>query len=157
MLLTSGVDQLNRNANQALIALAEKIAKLEDDLKNTQDEIVQVKDQTHVLQEHMDRELGVFHVHQSQVQRLASEVTHYLLHARHELATAQEILQNAEKDRTERSAEAVADQKALDAAKADYQSLKEADGQLRERLASLRAEFKKTHNYSAEMLRRIVK
>jgi hypothetical protein len=157
VLLTAGVAQLNRSAHQVRIALAEKVAKLEEDLKNTQDEIVQVKDQTFLVQEHMDRELGVINAHQSDVQRLASEVIDNLLHARYELATVQEILQNAEKDRTERAAEAVADQKALDAAKAEFQSLKEVDGQLRERLASLRAEFKKTHNSSAEILRRIVK
>ena len=51
MLLTAGVDQLNRNGNQALTALTEKVAKLQDDVKNTQDDVVRVKDQTHVLQE----------------------------------------------------------------------------------------------------------
>ena len=46
MLLTAGVDQLNRNGNQALIALTEKVDKLQADLKNTQDAIVRGKDQT---------------------------------------------------------------------------------------------------------------
>lgn len=157
MMLTAGVDQLNRNGNQALIALTEKVAKLQDDLKTTRDEIVQVKDQTTVLQEQMDRELAVINARQNDVQRLASDVTENLSRVQYELATVQQTLQNAEQDRTERAAEAVADQKALDAAKAEYQSLTATDGQLRERLASLRAEFKKTFSSSAEMLHRTVK
>jgi chromosome segregation ATPase len=156
MILTAGVDQLNRNGNEALIALTEKVESLQADLKNTQDEIVRVKDETYVLQDHMDREVAVINARQNDVQRLASNVTDNLAHVRYELATVQETLQNAIKDRTERAAEAVADQKALDAAKAEYQSLKIMDGQLRERLASLRAQFKQTLNSSAEILHRTV-
>ena len=137
MILTAGVDQLNRNGNQALLALTEKVEKLQADLKNTQDEIVRVKDETYVLQDHMDRELAVINARQNDVQRLASNVTDNLAHARYELATVKETLQNAIQDSTERAEEAVADQKALDAAKAEFQSLKIMDGQLRERLASL--------------------
>jgi len=157
MLLTAGVDQLNRNGNQALIVLTEKVAKLQEDVKNTQDKIVQVKDQTNVLQEKMDRELAVINARQNDVQRLASNVSEILSRVRYELGTVQQTLQNAEQDRTERAAEVVADQKALDAARDEVKSLKATDGQLRERLASLRTEFKKTLDSSVKILHQTVK
>ena len=138
MLLTAGVTQLNRNGNQALIVLTEKVAKLQGDVKNTQDEIVRVKDQTNVLQEQMDRELAVINARQNDVQRLASNVSERLSSVRYELATVQQTVQNAEQGRTERAAEVVADQKALDAARDEVKSLKATDEQLRARLASLR-------------------
>lgn len=155
MLLTAGVAQLNRNGNQALIVLTEKVAKLQDDVKKTQDKIVRVKDQTHVLQEKMDRELAVINARQNDVQRLASNVSENLSRVRYELATVQQTVQNAEQDRTERAAEVVADQKALVAARDEVKSLKATDEQLRARLASLRAEFKKTLNSSVNILHQI--
>jgi len=155
MLLTAGVAQLNRNGNQALIVLTEKVAKLQDDVKKTQDKTVRVKDQTHVLQEKMDRELAVINARQNDVQRLASNVSENLSRVRYELATVQQTVQNAEQDRTERAAEVVADQKALDAARNEVKSLKATDEQLRARLASLRAEFKKTLNSSVNILHQI--
>ena len=157
MLLTAGVDQLNRNGNQALIVLTEKVAKLQDDVKKTQDKIVQVKDQTHVLQEKMDRELAVINARQNDVQRLASNVSENISRVRYELATVQQTVQNAEQDRTERAAEVVADQKALDAARNEVKSLKATDEQLRERLTSLRNEFKKTLNRNVDILHQTVK
>jgi chromosome segregation ATPase len=157
MALMSGVDQINRNGGQALDTLIKRVAQLQDDLKSTQDEIVHVRDQTTVLQEQMDRELAVINARQNDVQRLASDVTENLSRVRYELSTVQQTLQNAEQDRTERAEEAVADQKALDAARVEYQALKVADGQLRERLASLRAEFKKTLKSSNDILHRTVK
>jgi len=157
MLLTAGVAQLNRNGNQALIVLTEKVAKLQDDVKKTQDKIVQVKDQTHVLQEKMDRQLAVINARQNDVQRLASNVSENLSRVRYELATVQQTVQNAEQDRTERAAEVVADQKALDAARNEVKSLKATDEELRARLASLRDEFKKTLKYNVDILHQTVK
>ena len=60
-------------------------------------------------------------------------------------------------EHTQRAAEAVADQKALDAAKAEYQALRVTDGELRDRLASLRGQFKRSLNSSVEILHRTVK
>ncbi|MGZ3354932.1 MAG: hypothetical protein ACXVBO_08770 [Isosphaeraceae bacterium] len=155
MLLTAGVTQLNRNGNQALIVLTEKVAKLQGDVKNTRDEIVRVKDQTHVLQEQMDRELAVINARQNDVQRLASTISENLSSVRYELATVQQTVQNAGQGRTARAAEVVADQKALVAARDEVKSLKATDEQLRARLASLRAEFKKTLNSSVNILHQI--
>jgi len=157
VLLTAGVDQLNRNGNQALIVLTEKVAKLQDDVKKTQDEIVLVKDQTHVLQQNMDRQLAVINARQNDVQRLASTIAEKLSSIRYELATVQQTVQNADQDRTERTAEVDADKKALDAARAEVKSLRATDEQLRARLASLRGEFKKTLKYNVDVLHQTVK
>ena len=119
--------------------------------------VVRVKDQTHVLQEQMDRELAVINARQNDVQRLASNVSENLSRVRYELATVQQTVQNAEQGRTERAAEVVADQKALDAARDEVKSLKATDEQLRARLASLRDEFKKTLNSSVNILHQTVK
>ena len=109
MLLTAGVDQLNRNGNQAVITLTTKVAKLQDDVTKTQEEVVQAKDQVEVYQERMDRELAVINARQNDVQRLASNVSDELAHVRYELASVKETLQNAEQDRTQREAELAAD------------------------------------------------
>jgi len=156
-MLTAGVDQLNRNGSQALIVLTEKVGNLQNDVKKTQDEIVRVKDQTHVLQEKMDRQLAVINARQNDVQRLASTISEKLSGISYELATVQLTVQSAEQDRTERAAEVVADQKALEAARAEVKSLKATDEELRSRLASLRQEFKKTLDSSNKILHQIVK
>jgi chromosome segregation ATPase len=157
MLLTAGVDQLNRNGNQALIMLTERVAKLQDEVKNTQEEVVRAKDQLHVFQEQMDRELAVLNARQNDVQRLASNVSENLSWIHYELVTIQQTAQNAKQDKTERAKEVVDEQKALDAARAEFRELKAKDGQLRQRLASLREEFKKTRNWSVEILHETLK
>ena len=70
MLLTAGVTQLNRNGNQGRDCADRESCQSQGDVKNTQDEVVRVKDQTHVLQEQMDRELAVINARQKDVQRL---------------------------------------------------------------------------------------
>ncbi len=154
VILTAGVDQLNRNGNQALITLTERVAKLQENLRTTQNEIVAVKDQTHVLQATMDRELMVMNSRQNDVQRLASNAAEVLSRVRYELATVQETVQSAQQHQTERSAELAVDQKALATARDEVKQLMARDEELRARLASLRDQFKKTYTSSVETLRR---
>ncbi len=150
--LTAGVDQINRNYSQALLALTEKVGKLQDDVKKTQEDMVRVKDQTSVLQETMDRQLAVLNARQNDVQRLASITSEKLSSIQYELATVQVTLHNAEEDRTLRVAELDADKKALDAAKAEVKSLMATDEELRTRLATLREEFKKKLKQNVDVL-----
>ncbi len=152
MLLTAGVDQINRNYSQALLALTEKVGKLQDDVKKTQEDMVRVKDQTSVLQETMDRQLAVLNARQNDVQRLASITSEKLSSSQYELATVQVPLHNAEEDRAVRVAELDADKKALNVANAEVKSLKATDENLRTRLANLRDEFKKTLKHNVDVL-----
>lgn len=157
MILTAGVTQLNRNGNQALIMLTEKVAKLQEDLKSTQHTITEVKDQTTVLGEKMDQEIAVINARQNDVQRLSSDVSEILSHVRYELATVQQTVQSAEQDKTERAAELVAETKALNAARDEVKSLKATDGELRKRLQGLRNEFKTTLKTNTGILGQAVK
>ncbi len=150
--LTAGVDQINRNYSQALLALTEKVGKLQDDVKKTQEDMVRVKDQTSVLQETMDRQLAVLNARQNDVQRLASITSEKLSSIQYELATVQVTLHNAEEDRAVRVAELDADKKALNVANAEVKSLKATDENLRTRLANLRDEFKKTLKHNVDVL-----
>ena len=157
MILTAGVTQLNRNGNQALIELTKKVAKLQEDVKTTQDEIVGVKNQTTVLQEQMDRELGVIHARQNDVQRVTSNVREILSRVQYELATVQQTVQNAEQARTQRAEEEAAEQKALAAAREEVVSLKAKDRELTERLGSLRSQFTTTRNTNLDLVGKTVK
>jgi chromosome segregation ATPase len=157
MILAAGVSQLNRNGNQALIELTNKVAKLQDDLKSTQEKIVEVKDQTTVLQEQMDRRLAVVRARQNDVERSSSSIREILSWVRYELETVQQTVQSAEQARTERAAEKVAEQKALDAVRDEVKALKVKDRELRDRLTGLRNEFKTTLKTNVGIHGQIVK
>jgi chromosome segregation ATPase len=157
LVLMSGVDQLNRNANQALNALTEKVAKLEEDVKNSQDEIGQVKNQTSLIQEQVDRELTVIGARQNDVQRLASNVAEILSRVRYELTTVQQTVQEAEQDKKQRTDELAAERLALEAARNEVKALQAVDAQYRERLQQLRTEFKNVFNSSLGILQQTAK
>lgn len=157
MFLTAGVTQLNRNGNQAVIELTKKVDKLQEDLKATRDEIVDVKDQTTVLQEQMDRELGVIQARQNDAQRVTSNVREILSRVQYELATVQQTVQEAEEDRTHRMEEKAAEEKALAAARGEVVALKEKDRELTELLGKLRNQFTTARKENLELIGKAVK
>src|SRR5271166_5054491 len=150
-ILSTGVTQLNRNGNKALIDLADKVTKLEDDLKTTQDEIVKVKDETILVQKQMVRDLAVTGPRQTNMERVKSN-REILFRVQYQLATLQETVKNAEQSAQQRAAEIVAEQKTLDAAKAEVETLKVQNSELMNRLTSLRNELKTTMKASLDML-----
>jgi chromosome segregation ATPase len=154
LILSSGVTQLNRNGNQALKQLGEKVAKLQEDVKSTQEQIVNLKDQTTVLQEKTDRDLEVLNARQNNAQRLASEIREILSRVQYELASVGQTVQTAEQSRTQRAAEKVAEQKALDQAREEVKALKASDRELTARLTALRKEFKDTLKSNVSILGR---
>ena len=97
-ILATGVTQLNRNGNKALIDLADRVTKLEDDLKTTQDEIVKVKDETILVQKQMVRDLAVTGPRQTNMERVKSN-REFLSRVQYQLATLQETVKNAEQSR----------------------------------------------------------
>jgi chromosome segregation ATPase len=157
MILTAGVTQLNRNGNQAVIDLTNKVVKLQEDVKTTQDEIVNVKNQTTLLQEQMDRELGVIEARQSDIQRVSSNVREILYRVQYELATVQQTVQEAEEDRTHRAEEKAAEVKALAAAREEVVALKAKDRELTEHLGTLRNQFTSARNANLDLLGKAVK
>jgi len=151
-ILDAGVTQLNRNGNKALIDLADRVTKLEDDLKTTQDEIVKVKDETILVQKQMVRDLAVTGSRQTNMERVKSNIREILSQVQYQLATLQETVKNAEQTAQQRAAEKVAEQKTLDAAKAEVETLKVQNSERVNRLTSLRNEFKTTLKASLDML-----
>ena len=151
-ILDAGVTQLNRNGNKALIDLADRVTKLEDDLKTTQDEIVKVKDETILVQKQMVCDLAVTGPRQTNMERDKSNIRQILSRVQYQLATLQETIKNAEQTAQQRAAEKVAEQKTLDAAKAEVETLKVQNSERVNRLTSLRNEFKTTLKASLDML-----
>ena len=151
-ILSAGVTQLNRNGNKALIDLADRATKLEADLKTTQDEIVKVKGETTLVQEQMVRDLAVTGSRQTNMERVKSNVRESLSRVQYQLATLQETIKNAEQTAQQRAAETVAEQKTLDAVKAEVETLKVQNSERVNRLTSLRNEFKTTLKASLDML-----
>jgi chromosome segregation ATPase len=150
MILTSGVAQMNRNGNQALKNLTEKLADLEGKLHDTQVDIARTKDQTSSLQEQMDTELAVINSRQNDVQRSASALRDQLARVQYELATVQATVQSAEQERKERYAEKDAETKGLQQAREAVKALQASDEELRSRLRDLREEFKVTYKKNQE-------
>jgi chromosome segregation ATPase len=144
VVLTAGVTQMNRNGNQALINLTNKLADLEEKLRDTQHEIAVTKDQTSSLQEQMDTELAVINARQNDAQRNSSSIRELLSGIQYELATVQATVQSAEQERKERYKEKDAETKALAQARDEVKALKAKDEELRTRLGELREKFKLT-------------
>jgi chromosome segregation ATPase len=155
MILTAGVAQLNRNGNEALKKLTERLELLQADPKIIQ-QAVAAKDAITVLQEHMDMELAVLRARLNDVQRLSSNVTEVLSRVKYELEIVQKIVQVAEVARSQRTAEKELEQKALEAARNEVKELWAKDAELRTRLHHLRDQFAATYSYNSEEVRKIV-
>jgi chromosome segregation ATPase len=151
-ILAAGVTQLNRNGNKALIDLADRVTKLQNDLKTTQDKIVKAKDETILVQEQMVRDLAVTGSRQTNMERVKSNIREILSRGQYQLATLQETVKNAEQTAQQRAVEIVAEQKTLDAAKAEVETLNVQNSELMNRLTSLRKELKTTMKASLDML-----
>jgi chromosome segregation ATPase len=157
MVLMAGVAQLNRNGNQALIELNNKVEKLTDDVQATRVKIVEIKDQTGLLQKQMDKDLTVIRSRQHDVERISSSIKEILARVQYQLATLGETVKNAEAAAKQRADEKVAEQKALDDARADVQTVKAQNQELTDRLTGLRNEFKATLKTNASLVGQTVK
>jgi chromosome segregation ATPase len=157
MVLMAGVTQLNRNGNQALKNLDDKVVQLTDDVQTARSQIVEIKDQTSVLQEQMDKDLTVIRSRQLDVERVSSNIKEILSRVQYQLATLGETVKNAEAAAKQRADEKVAEQKALDDARADVRTLKGQNQELTNRLTGLRNEFKSTLKTNASLIGKAVK
>lgn len=156
MILTAGVTQLNRNGNQALKKLNERLDQLQADPKIGQ-QVVAAKDQITVLQQRKDLELAVLRARLNDAQRLSSNVNEVLSRVKYELEIVEKVLQDAELAKTQRVTEKELEQKALEAARNEVKELKAKDTELRARLRQLRDQFAATYGRNTEEVRRIVK
>jgi chromosome segregation ATPase len=154
IVLTAGVTQLNRNGNQALVVLSERAAKLAEDVQSTRREVSQLKDQTTVLQEKMDRDLAVINARQVDAQRISSTIREILSRVQYELASVKQTLANSQRDRTQRVDEQTAEEKDLAKARDEVTALKETDRTLTKQLLDLRAKFRETYDFNVAAIGR---
>ncbi|QEH35614.1 hypothetical protein OJF2_41670 [Aquisphaera giovannonii] len=153
-LLAAGVDELNRNNNNALVELEKKVEQLQKDVKDAQVRISRVKDATTVMQEKIDRDVATLHARYTDVQRASSKIRDELARVQYERSVVQEHVEGAEKSRTERTSEVAAETKNLADKRAEVEGLKAKDAELVKQLEDLREQFKKTLAANAQALTR---
>ena len=105
----------------------------------------------------MDKELTVIRSRQLDVERVSSNIKEILSRVQYQLATLGETVKNAEATAKQRADEKVAEQKALDDAKADVQTLKGQNQELTNRLTGLRNEFKSKLSDNVSLIGKAVK
>lgn len=138
----AGVDQLNRNGNELLAKLNERLTTVTEQLKQVQHDVDATKDQITLQQESTDREITRLRARQADVERARSQTAEILSRAQIELATLQTVVKNAQLDRDRRLAEKEAEDKAFATAKAELTSLQESNAQMLSRIADLREKFR---------------
>jgi len=156
MILTAGVTQLNRNGNEALKKLTERVNQLQAD-PNITHQVVTAKDAIIVLQERMDMEVAVLRSRLNDAQRLSSNVSEVLSRVKYEQEIVEKIGQDAELAKSERTTEKELEQKALEAARNEVKELKVKDAELRTRLRQLRDQFAATYGRNIEEVRKVVR
>jgi chromosome segregation ATPase len=152
LFLGSGVAQLNRNGNAALAKLQADLAKAEEGLQQAQVDLVRIKDQTSQFQENMDTQVAVIRARVTDVEAAGSRLKAVLNNMQHQLETVQNTVEQAQHDLDVRKQERADETKALADARAEVRRLRDRDGELTDRLASLRREFKATYEKNVESL-----
>jgi chromosome segregation ATPase len=152
IVLASGVAQLNTNGNTRLHSLVEQIEKLQTDLKQTQDEIVSVRDQTSSIQESVDREVTVLRARQSDLEKTRSQKLDSMTRVQYQLATLKDTIEKAKTTLQNRIDEQASEQQALVQARSEVEDLKAKNGELLSQLSTLRKNFTDVYHSNIETL-----
>lgn len=152
MILSAGVSQLNTNANKKLHDLAEQIAKLQDNVKQTQDDVVGLKNSASSVQEKLDHELAMLHALQTHLEKNRSQILESLARWQYQLAIEQETIDRAKLALQNRTVEQQTGQEVLAKTKTDVKDLMDRTGELKNQLAALRKEFNSTYQSNVESL-----
>jgi chromosome segregation ATPase len=152
LVLASGVAQLNTNGNTKLHDLTVQIEKLQTDFKQTQDEIVAVRDQTSSIQENVDRQITVLRARQSDLEKARSQILEYMTRVQYQLATVKDTIEKAKTTLQNRIDEHASEQQALVKAKSEVEDLKSKNGELLSQLTTLRKDFETVYHSNIESL-----
>jgi chromosome segregation ATPase len=152
LVLASGVAQLNTNGNTRLHELTEQIEKLQTDFKQTQDEIVAVRDQSSSIQENVDRQITVLRARQSDLEKARSKIIEYMTRVQYQLATVKDTIEKAKATLQHRIDEHASEQQALAQAKSEVEDLKAKNGELLSQLTTLRKNFETVYHSNIESL-----
>jgi chromosome segregation ATPase len=152
MILAGGVAQLNRNGNAALKKLADDLEKVDAELTTAKHEILDLRDQTALTQETIDREVSVLRARQADLEDAHSQISESLSRLRYQLATVDETTKTAQTSLENRNKEHRDEEKAIDDLRTEVRSLKTDNTQLMARLQSLRDKFQETYGSNIKML-----
>jgi chromosome segregation ATPase len=152
LVLASGVAQLNTNGNTRLHELTVQIDKLQTDFKQSQDEIVAVRDQTSTIQENVDRQITVLRARQSDLEKARSKIIEYMTRVQYQLATVKDTIEKAKTTLQHRIEEQASEQQALVQAKSEVEDLKGKNGELLSQLSTLRQNFETVYRSNIESL-----
>jgi predicted nucleic acid-binding Zn-ribbon protein len=152
IVLSAGVSRLNTNANTKLYELTKKVEDLQGQVKERQDEIVSVLNQTSQTQEKIDREFMLLRGKQSDLERARSKIFETLAGVKFELEILQGTVKVAETDLGHRNDEFQEETTKLGADRAKVDELMADCAKQRNRLGSLRKEFQTSYHANIEML-----
>jgi chromosome segregation ATPase len=152
VVLASAVSRLNTNANTRMHELVEKVDELQGKLKDTQAEIASLLTQTSQTQEMVDREFSLLRAKQSDLERAKSKIGDTLAGVKYELELVQGTVKSAQTDLEHRNIENKEETDRLAADRAQVATLMADCSKLRDRLASLRKDFKSNYHASIEAL-----
>ncbi len=152
MILLGGVAQLNRNGNQALEKLSNDLEKVQAGLETAKHEVLDLRAQTTLVQEKIDRDVIVLESKQADLEKAKSQILDTLESLKYQLATVEDTIKNGRATLASRIAEHQEEEKVMAGLRTEVQELIADNGELMNRLKSLRDEFQKTYHNNLEML-----
>jgi chromosome segregation ATPase len=152
IVLSALVGQLNSNGNKRLHDLTTELEKLQDQIKQTQDDIVSLHNQTSTIEENSDREFVVLRARQSDVERARSQILDIRARVEYQLAILQDTIEKAKLALQNRSLEQQSEEQALAQKRAEVKELTDQSAALMNQLASLRKEFQTVYHTNIESL-----
>jgi len=152
MLLAGGVAQLNRNGNQALQKLTDELEKVQADLQTAKHDVLDLRTQTTLTQENIDRDVTVLRSRQTDLENARSQVIESLARLNYQLATVEDVIKNGRATLEYRNTEHQQEEKAMEDLRTEVRELMADNTQLMDRLKALRDRFQSTHQNNVQML-----
>jgi chromosome segregation ATPase len=152
LILAGGIAQLNYNGNKKLDDLAKELVKTQENLGKTRHEISDLRDQTSIVQQKIDRDVTSLRSQLIDLDRTHSQVYYTLDRVKHELDTVNSTIEGAKTSIENRKNEFESEEKAMDDLRRQVQSLKSNNTQLMDRLKTLRDQFQHSYHENVGML-----
>lgn len=157
IVLTAGVAQLNRNGTKAVEDLKTQVAKLQQEIKSTQEGLQKVKDDWNFDQYVTQRHLTELAAKQTDIEKLWTEQKEMLARVTIQLADAEATVKSADENKARRIADHQAETKALEQARAEVETLKSERKDRVDRLTELREKLRATLDENRSLVERLQK
>jgi peptidoglycan hydrolase CwlO-like protein len=152
IILSAGVAQLNSNGNKRLHDLTQEVEKLQETIKQTQDDIVSLRTQTSAVEESADREFIVLRAKQSDIEKARSQILDIRARVEYQLAILQDTIEKAKTALQNRNLEQQSEEQVLAQARSEVKDLMDQSGALMSQLGSLRKDFQTIYHTNVESL-----